>query len=587
MLKADNIASTKQYYFLIFVVWALIVLLLVRYFQLQILNYDQYSKKANTNRIRKVTISAPRGLILDRNSEILVDNLPTYILNAIPGELSIKHKTFQFIANNIGIDSSIVSKNYKKYYRGRFIPTRLAKDLSFDQISRLEENKLNTKGVYYQQFPERAFPSIVNASHILGYVKEVDKEIRNSLNNPSQYEFGDIIGWSGLEKMYEKSLKGVHGIQFYQVDAFGREVGLIDDFPPKDPDPGFDIITTIDVRIQKILEDEMRGRRGVIIVGIPKTGEILGAVSMPDFEPDLFTGRISHRDWMRVLNHPDKPLVNRFNQGLYPPGSIVKMITEAVLLDNPEFDPKFSQLCEGTYQFGDRVFGCWSTEGHGEVNLSSAIIESCDVYFYKTIKFYDFDKLAGFFKRFGFGKNTGVDIPGESKGVVPTTKYMNDRYGRLGWSRGALLNYCIGQGEILVTPMQVFNYTNLLATEGESAIPHFVQSQETPINKSIKLSEEIWNHINNDMEQVVRGEKGTGKLANIINEEVRVFGKTGTAENPHGEDHAWFIGWIDIYGEKYSITVLVENGGSGGTVAAPIAKNIFSKLIGPKSFVKK
>ena len=200
MLKADNIASNKQYYFLICVVWTLIVILLVRYFQLQILNYDQYSKKANTNRIRKVTISAPRGLILDRNSEILVDNLPTYILNAIPGELSTKHKTFQFIANNIGIDSSIVSKNYKKYYRGRFIPTRLAKDLSFDQISRLEENKLNTKGVYYQQFPERAFPSIVNASHILGYVKEVDKEIRNSKSNPNQYELGDIIGWSGLEK---------------------------------------------------------------------------------------------------------------------------------------------------------------------------------------------------------------------------------------------------------------------------------------------------------------------------------------------------------------------------------------------------
>ena len=587
MLKADNIASNKQYYLLIFTVWIIILVLLIRYFQLQILNYDQYSKKANTNRIRKVTVSAPRGLILDRNGKILVDNLPTYILNAIPGELSTKNKTFKFIADNIGIDSSLVSKNYKKYYRGRFIPTRLAKDLSFDQISRLEENKLNTKGVYYQQFPERAFPSVVNASHILGYVKEVDKDIRSSMDNPNEYELGDIIGWSGLEKMYEKSLKGTHGIQFYQVDAFGREVGLIDDFPPRDPDPGLDIITTIDIRTQKILEKQMQGKRGVIIIGIPETGEILGAVSMPDFKPDLFTGRILHKDWMGILNHPDKPLVNRFNQGLYPPGSIVKMITEAVLLDNPEFDSESLQLCEGTYQFGDRVFGCWSTEGHGKVNLSSAILESCDVYFYKTIKFYDFDKLASFFKLFGFGEITGIDIQGESEGIVPTTEYMNNRYGRLGWSKGALLNYCIGQGEILVTPMQVFNYVNLLATRGKAFSPHFVKSQKNRHIKPIDLSDNAWNHITDDMEKVIRHEKGTGKSANISEANVKVFGKTGTAENPHGDDHAWFIGWVTISDKKYSIVVLIENGGSGGAIAAPMAKNIMSEIINSENLVLK
>ena len=579
MLKAENIASVRQYYFIISLTWLLIAILIIRYFQLQILNFDQYSKKANTNRIRKVTLSAPRGLILDRNGLILVDNIPTYILNAIPGELSNRGAKFQFIADIIGIDSTAILKNYQKYYRGRFISTRLAKDLSFEQISKIEENKLNIEGIYYQQFPERAFPSIVNASHILGYVKEVDRGIRNSLNKKNDYELGDVIGWSGLERKYESFLKGKHGIQFFQVDAYGREVGFVDDFPPRDPEPGNDIITTININIQKALENVMINKRGVIIVGLPKTGEILGAVSMPDYEPDLFTGRITEKDWYEILNHPDKPLVNRFNQGLYPPGSIVKMITEVALLDNINFDPLYEIKCEGAYQFGDRIFGCWNTNGHGNMDLSSAISSSCDIYFYKTIKYYDFDILSNFYKMFGFGRLTGVDIQGESRGVVPTIDYMNKRYGRFGWSKGSLLNYCIGQGELLVTPMQVFNYTNLLATKGNTYKPHFVKGNTLVPCDTIKISNEIWEKIILDMAKVISDEKGTGKAADPLKLNAKVYGKTGTAENPHGEDHAWFIGWMDYFEKKYSIIVLLENAGSGGTVAAPIAKDIFNKII--------
>ena len=579
MLKAENIASVRQYYFIISLTWLLIAILIIRYFQLQILNFDQYSKKANTNRIRKVTLSAPRGLILDRNGLILVDNIPTYILNAIPGELSNRGAKFQFIADIIGIDSTAILKNYQKYYRGRFISTRLAKDLSFEQISKIEENKLNIEGIYYQQFPERAFPSIVNASHILGYVKEVDRGIRNSLNKKNDYELGDVIGWSGLERKYESFLKGKHGIQFFQVDAYGREVGFVDDFPPRDPEPGNDIITTININIQKALENVMINKRGVIIVGLPKTGEILGAVSMPDYEPDLFTGRITEKDWYDILNHPDKPLVNRFNQGLYPPGSIVKMITEVALLDNINFDPLNEIKCEGAYQFGDRIFGCWNTNGHGNMDLSSAISSSCDIYFYKTIKYYDFDILSNFYKMFGFGRLTGVDIQGESRGVVPTIDYMNKRYGRFGWSKGSLLNYCIGQGELLVTPMQVFNYTNLLATKGNTYKPHFVKGNTLVPCDTIKISNEIWEKIILDMAKVISDEKGTGKAADPLKLNAKVYGKTGTAENPHGEDHAWFIGWMDYFEKKYSIIVLLENAGSGGAVAAPIAKHIFNQII--------
>ena len=579
MLKAENIASSRQYYFTNGLLWIIISVLILRYFQLQILNFDQYSKKANTNRIRKVTLSSPRGLILDREGRILVDNIPTYILNAIPGELSNKDTKFQFVADIIGIDSSIILTNYEKYYRGRFISTRLAKDLTFEQISKIEENKLNIEGIYYQQFPERAFPSKVNASHILGYVKEVDRGIRNSLNKKNDYELGDVIGWSGLERKYESYLKGKHGVQFFEVDAFGREVGFVDDFPPRDPEPGNDIITTIDMDIQNSLEKAMINKRGVIIVGLPKTGEILGAVSMPDYKPDLFTGRITEQDWREILNHPDKPLVNRFNQGLYPPGSIVKMITEVALLDNVNFDPLTKIKCDGAFQFGDRIFGCWYTNGHGEMDLSSAIAFSCDIFFYKTIKYYDFDILSDFYKKFGFGRLTGVDIQGESRGVVPTINYMNNRYGRFGWSKGSLLNYSIGQGELLVTPMQVFNYTNLLATKGKTYKPHFVKDIASVTSDTIDIPNETWDKVILDMAKVISDEKGTGKAADPKKLNAKVFGKTGTAENPHGEDHAWFIGWMDFLNKKYSIVILLENAGSGGAIAAPIAKNIFNDII--------
>jgi penicillin-binding protein 2 len=388
-----------------------------------------------------------------------------------------------------------------------------------------------------------------------------------------------MIGWNGLEKKYESYLKGKRGVYFYEVDALGREVGYVEDLPPKRPEPGQNIITTLDINIQKKLENIMEGSRGVILVGIPETGEILGAVSAPDFKPDLFTGLMLEQDWQNILKHPDKPLINRFNQGLYPPGSIVKMITAVTLLNNQEFDPEVEQICEGSYQFGDRVFGCWLDRGHGRMNLTSAMLNSCDVYFYKSTHFFDLDILSNSFRRFGFGQPTQIDISGESSGLVPTASFMNKRYGRYGWSKGALLNISIGQGELLVTPIQVFNYVNLLATRGIAQTPHFVRVDQLPENIHPNLESNIWDRIVLDMRAVIVDEKGTGKSAQPNVPGFKVFGKTGTAENSHGESHAWFLGWAEYYDKKYSIVVLVENGGSGGTIAAPIAHQVFSQII--------
>ena len=579
MLKADNIVSNRQYLVARIFSWLMILILIGRYFQIQIIEHEIYSSKSNTNRIRKVTKNAPRGLILDRSGEILVDNYPVYVLTALPGEMNNKNRQFNLIAELLESDSSIIRSNYKKYYRGRFVPTRLAKDIGFSQLSNLEENKLELEGVYYDQIPERYYPNKVKASHLFGYVKEIDRSIRQGLNNKEHYELGDLVGWSGLEKQYESFLMGKRGTYFFEVDASGREVGSASELVDTRPDPGYNIQTTIDHNLQIFIEELMVDRKGVILVGKPKTGGILAATSAPGYSPDLFTGLMKESVWDNIKNDPDTPLINRYIQGTYIPGSIIKMITQIGILKEGNYDLNMTQYCPGFYQFGDRIFGCWVTEGHGTVNLTQAMAMSCDVFFYKAVQSIDIDKLHDTFKQFGFGKKTKIDIPNELSGLVPNRDYMYQRYGKYGWSRGSLLNLAIGQGELLVTPMQVLNYINLISTRGESPSCHFVMVDNLPKNSKPQLEEFIWDQVFIGLRSVIVGKKGTGKRSDPNIGGLEIYGKTGTAENPHGDNHAWFTGWAEYLDEKYSIVVLLENAGSGGAVAAPLAKKVFTELI--------
>ena len=587
MLKSDNIVSHKQYLIARVLSWLVIILLSARYFQIQIIEHELYRLKSNTNRIRKVTKNAPRGLILDRNGEILVDNYPVYVLTAIPGEMSNKSNQFKLIADYIESDSNKIRSNYKKYYRGRFVPTRLAKDMNFMQLANLEENKLNLEGVYYDQIPERFYPNGVRAPHLFGYVKEVDRTIRKNLKNKNLYELGDLVGWSGLEKHYESFLMGVRGTYFYEVDASGREVGSASELKDTRPIPGGNIQTTIDLQLQMYCEKLMVNKKGVILVSQPHSGDILAAVSSPDYPPDFFTGLITESDWENLKNNPDKPLMNRYLQGKYIPGSIVKMITQVTLLNSENFNKDMKQYCPGFYQYGDRIFGCWFTEGHGDLSLTEAISVSCDVFFYKTIKQIKLNTLYDSFKQFGFGLKTKIDIPNEVSGLVPDKDYMFKRYGKYGWSQGVLLNLAIGQGELLVTPIQVLNYVNLLATKGNSPNCHFVFVDNLPKNVKPVLKNEIWDSIHEGLRAAIVSKNGTGKKADIDLEGFELYGKTGTAENSHGDDHAWFVGWADYEDKKYSIVILLENAGSGGVVAAPMANKVFSKLINKNDLVFK
>ena len=584
MLKADNIVSHRQYQVARLFSLLMILLLIARYFQIQIIEHEIYRLKSNTNRIRKVTKNAPRGLILDRSGEILVDNYPVYVLTAIPGEMNDKKNQFNLIAKYIETDSSIIHSNYNKYYRGRFVPTRLAKDIGFSQLSNLEENKLNLAGVYYDQIPERYYPNKVKAPHLFGYVKEVDRLIRRDLSNRELYELGDLVGWSGLEKQYESYLMGKRGTYFFEVDASGREVGPASELVDTRPDPGYNIQTTIDHNLQLFIEKLMDNRKGVILIGKPETGGILAATSSPDYSPDLFTGLMTESEWKNIKDDPNTPLINRYIQGTYIPGSIIKMITQIAILKDGNYDLNMTHYCPGFYQYGDRIYGCWVTNGHGNVNMIQAMSMSCDVFFYKAVQLIDIDKLYNTFKQFGFGKKTKIDIPNELAGLVPNKAYMYQRYGKYGWSKGSLLNFAIGQGELLVTPIQVLNYINLISTRGNSPNCHFVIVDNLPENSNPQLEEIIWKQVFEGMRSAIADKKGTGRKSDPKIDGLIIYGKTGTAENPHGDNHAWFVGWAEYLNEKYSIVVLLENGGSGGAVAAPLARKVFTEIINNKLF---
>ena len=584
MLKADNIVSHRQYQVARLFSLLMILLLIARYFQIQIIEHEIYRLKSNTNRIRKVTKNAPRGLILDRSGEILVDNYPVYVLTAIPGEMNDKKNQFNLIAKYIETDSSIIHSNYNKYYRGRFVPTRLAKDIGFSQLSNLEENKLNLAGVYYDQIPERYYPNFVIAPHLFGYVKEVDRLIRRDLSNRELYELGDLVGWSGLEKQYESYLMGKRGTYFFEVDASGREVGPASELVDTRPDPGYNIQTTIDHNLQLFIEKLMDNRKGVLLIGKPETGGILAATSSPDYSPDLFTGLTTESEWKNIKDDPNTPLINRYIQGTYIPGSIIKMITQIAILKDGNYDLNMTHYCPGFYQYGDRIYGCWVTNGHGNVNMIQAMSMSCDVFFYKAVQLIDIDKLYNTFKQFGFGKKTKIDIPNELAGLVPNKAYMYQRYGKYGWSKGSLLNFAIGQGELLVTPIQVLNYINLISTRGNSPNCHFVIVDNLPENSNPQLEEIIWKQVFEGMRSAIADKKGTGRRSDPKIDGLIIYGKTGTAENPHGDNHAWYVGWAEYLNEKYSIVVLLENAGSGGAVAAPLARKVFTEIINNNLF---
>ena len=581
MLKAENIIYRGQFLVVKGIIIVVFSVLIARYFYIQIVKHEMYHAKAEVNRIQAISLPAPRGLILDRDKNILVDNYPTFILSAIPREFENKQVKFNLINELTGIPFEVLEKNYERYYRNRFVNVRLAKNLNFEQLSLLEENKISLAGTHYNILPERSYPSQINGFHFLGYVREIDRSILNKLGDQSKYDLGDLTGWNGIEKYYEKYLTGRKGMDFFEVNVRGEIVGQLVDRSIQ-PIPGTDVRLTIHSKLQEAMERSLIGKKGSVLVSNAKTGDILAFVSAPGLSPEVFSGETSHEEWKNIIKDSEKPLLDRNTSGQYPPGSIFKLITLFPLIEEKKILSNWETFCGGSYNFGDRIFNCWKEEGHGTVNMEKAVAQSCNIYFYQAVQSIPLEKWVETCRNFGFGKITQIDLSEEKSGLIPDRNYLNTRYGKWGWSKGTMLNLAVGQGEILVTPLQLLQFANLAATHGYTNKLHFHYGDREERLLSKNYSIKTWKLVDRFLLAAISQSGGTGKLADPHIKGLKVSGKTGTAQNPHGDPHAWFFGFGKYGEETISIVVLIENGGHGGEVSAPIAQLAFDTYFSNK-----
>ena len=399
------------------------------------------------------------------------------------------------------------------------------------------------------------------------------------------------MGQDGLERVYDGYLRGEDGGQQVRISNQGQRIGVIG---YRKPIPGDDLILTIDKKMQEVAWDSLRGRPGAIVALDPRTGKVLALVSSPAFDPNLFVPRISKKKWFSLKENPLHPLINRAIQGQYAPGSIFKVITTLAALEKGLIsrDERFS--CSGTFPFKDREFRCWRREGHGELNLKEAIIHSCDIFFYQLGLRVGVDNLVELSQKFGLDQPTRIGLSHEEKGFLPTKRWRKSSLGR-GWYKGDTVNLSIGQGYLLVTPLQMASLMNAIANGGRLYEPQLVKEIISSEGETIwRMTPRLIRNINLESETIeflreslfgVVNELGTGWRAKI--EGVGVAGKTGTAENPLGEDHAWFIGFAPREKPEIALAVLIEHGGMGGEVAAPVAKKIIEAYFTGKRESKK
>lgn len=580
-MKAPLIIEKKHYLYSILVV-ILFLILIARFFYLQVYKQAQYFQASERNRIREVISEPIRGLILDRYGEVLVDNYPSYSVYAIPFEVRRADSVLALAGDILNLSPLEIKNIIKREASGMFTPVKLKRLIDFETLVRIEEQRLELTGIVHQNEPRRYYPSGVRAPHLFGYLGEITKE-ELKLSEYKNFLRGDIIGKKGIEKYYDKELRGTRGYKYVEVNALGRQIKPLEDKPAIPSLPGKNLYLTLDASLQRILEARMDTVRGGVVVVDCKNGAILALVSKPDYDPEIFTKPISSETWKNLINDPHKPLYDRMVQSLYPPGSTYKVVLAAAALETGIIQPNWKVFCPGYMWFGRKSYGCWKNSGHGELDLLSAIEQSCNVYFYKLGLKVGLDDWAKFSKIFLFGQPTGIDLIAEKSGLVPDKNYLDNQFGKDRWSKGLIPNMAIGQGDLLVTPLQMVRLTMIIANEGVYYPFHLIDYLEDPISGARRwasadsvrvegVSSDTYKMIKEGMFRVVQGQLGTAHAARYGN--INVAGKTGTAQNPHGDDHAWFIGFAPYENPEIAICVLVENGGSGGRVAAPIAREI-------------
>jgi len=581
-------------------------LLNIRLLQLQYFEYENNLKRAEENRIRKVNIKASRGYILDRNGVVLVRNRPSYQISLLYNRFKTKEIRDSVFNRLLRItygngkrllDSASLAFSFDRGRWQRFKFQRLIEDASPEMVALFEERAEELPGIEILVESRRDYPFGAHGAHIFGYTSEIsDTELE--LPENSHYVMGDRIGKKGLELSYEKEFRGKNGSKFVEVNAMGREMGAVAGMPFIEPVSGNAIVTTIDWKIQQVAESAIpEGLKGAVVALNPRNGEIYAMVSRPPLDPNIFSleKRELHKAWASVALDTAKPLTNRAISGVYPPASVFKLITAAAGLEYGVISEHTKyKTCLGGYRFGNRYAKCWLARGHGVLNVVGALRESCDVFFYQLGLDVGNRRIGEIGRRFGLGSALGVDIPGERSGLLIDSATYEKWFEKRGWkwSSGEILNIAIGQGALLVTPLQQAAMAGSIAWGRGLYKPHFLKEIRNPEGEVLKkfapekisegkISDRARELVLKGMDEVVNSPHGTGRRAIVPG--VKVGGKTGSAENPHGDKtHAWFAAVAPLEAPEIAISVVLENAGGGGAQAAPIAQKILNAYFNPE-----
>jgi penicillin-binding protein 2 len=563
------------------------VILLLRLWYLQVIEGERYVMLSENNRIRIIPQRDIRGRILDRHGRVLVDNRPSFALSVLPEETPQLDLLLPRLKDQLPIRWEELESKLKWAHAYRTI--QLAKDLTREQVAYVAERRWDLPGVFLDVEHVRQYKYGELSSHVLGYIGEInDDQLKDA--RAHGYRMGDYIGQAGVEKLFERALRGEKGAREVEVDALGRELQLVQE---RQPGPGTNLVLTLDLDLQQLVEEEMAGQSGSIVVLDPRTGDILAMASKPAYDPNLFVTGISYANWTRLLKDPRKPLQNRAIQAQYPPGSTHKIVMAIAGLEEGVINPKTTVHCHGLFPFGNRVFRDWKKGGHGPVNVHSALVQSCDVFFYTLGQRLGIDTMARYAKGFGLGSPTGFDPIHEKPGLIPSTAWKRKARSEP-WYPGETISAAIGQGYNLVTPLQLVNVISAVANGGVLYKPHIVKRLEDSDGRIVqefgpeRLGEvparpETLRIVQQALWGVVNEPRGTGWRARL--EQVAIAGKTGTVQvisnSPKGDklperfrDHGWFVAFAPSDNPQLAIAILGEHGGRGGSTYAPIARKI-------------
>ncbi len=601
--RETRLFTTRAVFALILTI-VLMLVLLVRLVNLQILEHESYKVLSDRNRIHIRPITPTRGLIYDRNGVLLAQNLPSFSLDIVPEQTKDMDNTIKELAKLVTIsedDITAFKARLKKTSR-RHKPVSLRSRLSDEEVARFAVNRHRFTGVDTIARLYRHYPQGSLGVHALGYVGRINERELQRID-PTNYEGTNYIGKTGLEKFYEDLLHGEVGIEQVETNSQGRTLRSLDSTPPI---PGLNLHLGLDIELQRIAENAFGENNGALVAIDPLDGNVLALVSMPTFDPNLFVGGINSKTYKALQDSRDQPLFNRALRGRYPPGSTVKPFYGLAGLEYGLIQPGTSTICPGWYMLDgdDRKYRDWKKRGHGPVDLSQAIVESCDVYFYDLALTLGIDRLSEFMEPFGFNDLTGIDTSGELTGLMPSREWKR-RVRHKPWYPGETLITGIGQGFSLTTPLQLASATAALSLYGQQLRPRLVAATEDPdSNERVWLpavpnvavpivNQSNWEYIIRAMTRVVHSPKGTARRISR-GVKYKIAGKTGTAQvfgikqdeeyvaediEKHLRDHALFIGFAPVENPRISIAVIVENGGSGGAVAAPIARKVMDHYL--------